>query len=90
MEAIPSVGREITELELALLRRGMEERGEGHECCAVCRRTPLIGEHVYVYESGRVVCELCRQRQRAAPVESHVVHTPAFGHSIRIVDQRAA
>lgn len=90
MERIPTVEREITELELALLRRGMEERGEGNECCSTCRRTPLTGEHVYVYESGRVVCELCRQRQRNVPIESHLVHTAAFGHSIRILDQRAA
>lgn len=90
MRTIPTVEREIAELELALLRRGMEERGEGHECCSACRRTPLIGEHVYVYENGRVVCELCRRRQRSTPVETHLVHTPAFGHSTRILDQRAA
>lgn len=90
MEAVPTVEHELNELELALLRRGVEERGEGRECCACCHRTPLVGEQVYVYEHGRVVCELCRRRQHAAPVDSHVVHTPAFGQSIRIVDRRAA
>jgi hypothetical protein len=90
METVPSVQREIKELELALLRRGVEERGEGHERCARCRRLPLIGERVYVYAQGRVLCELCRRRQRTPPLESRTVHTPAFGHSIRILDQRAA
>jgi hypothetical protein len=90
VETIPTVEREINALELALLRRAMEERGTGAQCCAGCGRTPLIGEYVYVYEQGRVVCELCRRRQHQSPVESHLVHTPAYGHSIRILDQRAA
>jgi len=90
MEPLPTVEREMAELERALLRRGVEERGAGGERCSACGRTPLIGERVHVYEHGRIVCELCRRRQRQPPVESHVVHGPAFGQSIRIVDQRAA
>lgn len=77
-------------LELALLRRGVDERAAGRECCAGCLRTPLTGERVYLYDQSRVLCELCRSRQRQAPVGSRLVHTPAFGHSIRILDQRAA
>jgi len=68
----------------------VDERAAGQESCGGCRRIPLIGERVYVYETGRVLCELCRSRRREVPTGSHLVHTPAFGHSIRILDQRAA
>ena len=81
----------MLELELALLRRGLDERLAGRaERCTNCHRTPLIGERVYEYSSGAVVCELCRRRQRTAPRGSHVVHGPEFGHTMRITDQRAA
>jgi hypothetical protein len=82
--------RDILELELALLRRGMDERDEGRERCHHCHRTPLIGEQVYLYERGSVLCELCRAGQRIAPLESRLVHGPAFGHTIRITDRRRA
>ncbi len=90
MSVLRAEERQMPALELALLRRGVEQRAAGRECCARCGRTPLVGEHVYVYAHGRVLCELCRSRNRQPPVESHLVHTPAFGNSIRIVDQRAA
>ena len=80
----------MPDLELALLRRGVDQRAAGRECCEHCCRTPLTGERVYLYDGGRVLCELCRARHRQEPLESHVVHTPAAGHSIRIIDQRAA
>lgn len=77
-------------LELALLRRGVDQRAAGSERCSACTRTPLTGERVYLYEKGQVLCELCRSRQRQAPVASHIVHTPASGRTIRVIDQRAA
>jgi hypothetical protein len=80
--------REIPELELALLRRGLDERSAGSERCGNCTRTPLIGERVYVYGSGLVVCELCREHQREDPADSHTVRGPEFGHTMRIIDQR--
>jgi hypothetical protein len=82
--------REMLDLELALLRRGLDERLAGSERCTCCHRTPLVGEHVYLYESGVIACELCRERQHAAPRGSRLVHGPEFGHTMRIVDQRAA
>jgi hypothetical protein len=85
-----SIGGDMPELELALLRRGLEEMAAGSERCTHCRRTPLIGERVYVYESEVVVCELCRGLQSEQPSGSHLVHGPAFGHTMRIIDQRAA
>jgi len=88
--SMPVSVRETDELELALLRRGLCERSAGSERCGRCHRTPLIGERVYIYDSGSVVCELCRSLQHEVPRYSHIVHTPEFGHTMRIIDQRAA
>lgn len=77
-------------LERALLRRGMSERTAKREVCALCRRTPLVGERVYLAESGVMLCELCRPRGLEPPVRSSTIHGPEFGHTLRIPDQRAA
>lgn len=84
-------GREIPELELELLRRGVDQRAAGRECCTRCGRTPLLGERVYtVDECGALACELCRALDGGPELGSHLVHGPAFGHTIRIIDRRAA
>ncbi len=77
-------------MELALLRRGVDERAAERERCADCRRTPLIGERLYAYEDGAVRCELCRALSGEAPARSHLVHGPEFGHTMKIADRRAA
>ncbi len=82
--------RDMPELELALLRRGVNELAAGCQRCSRCRRTPLIGERVYTFRSGVTVCELCRPLEREAPLGSSVVHGPEFGHTMRVSDQRAA
>jgi hypothetical protein len=82
--------RDMLDLELALLRRGLDERLAGSERCTCCHRTPLVGERVYIYESGTVACELCRHGQRQPPSWARIVHGPEFGHTMRIIDQRAA
>ncbi|HEY5316500.1 MAG TPA: hypothetical protein VIJ20_00865 [Solirubrobacteraceae bacterium] len=82
--------REIPGLEFHLLRRGVGAVTEGRERCEHCHRTPLVGEHVHVYKSGRMLCELCRALRPEEPVSSRLVHGPAFGHAVRITDQRAA
>jgi hypothetical protein len=79
----------MPDLELALLRRGVDEIAAGSQRCDRCNRTPLVGEHVHVYRK-RVLCDLCRELERKPPESSRLVHGPAFGSSIRIVDQRAA
>jgi hypothetical protein len=89
-DAMPASLRDMLDLELALLRRGLDERLAGSERCTCCHRTPLVGERVYVYASGVIACELCRGRQRQDPIESRMVHGPEFGHTMRITDQRAA
>jgi hypothetical protein len=82
--------REIPEFELALLRRGVDELAAERERCGHCRRTPLIGERVYVYDSGEIACELCRALDDRQPRGSRVVHGPEYGHTMRITDRRAA
>lgn len=82
--------RDMPALELALLRRGVDELAAGEERCRHCHRTPLIGERVYVYESGVMLCELCRVIDTHRPVTSRLVHGPEFGHTMRITDHRAA
>jgi hypothetical protein len=78
------------ELELALLRRGVDALAAGCERCSHCHRTPLIGERVYVYASDTVRCELCRALDGERPLASRIVHGPEFGHTMRITDHRAA
>lgn len=82
--------REMDELELALLRRGVDELSAARERCTECHRTPLIGERIYGYASGATLCELCKQGCPEAPARSHVIHGPEFGHTMRVTDQRAA
>jgi hypothetical protein len=83
-----TIVREMPELELALLRRGVDAISAESERCGRCHRSPLIGERVYTYPSGATVCELCRSLERAAPVDAHVIHGPEFGHTLRIIDNR--
>lgn len=82
--------REIPELELALLRRGMNERTANRQACARCRRTPLIGERVYLPRVGVMLCELCRHQEVEAPSRWTLVHGPEFGHTLRLLDRTAA
>jgi hypothetical protein len=81
--------REMPEFELALLRRGLDELAAGSERCGRCNRTPLVGEHVHIYKK-QILCDLCVELERKQPESSRLVHGPAFGNSIRIIDQRAA
>jgi hypothetical protein len=80
----------MAELELALMRRGVHQLTAACERCERCRRTPLVGERTYTYESGRILCELCRAMQPELPLASSIVHGPEFGHTMRIIDQRTA
>ena len=79
----------MPDLELALLRRSVDDMAAGTERCRHCHRTPLIGERVYLFDRGGMLCELCRSVRRDTPVRSVPVHGPEFGHTMRITDQRA-
>jgi hypothetical protein len=80
--------RETPALELFLLHRGLAAAAQQSERCGHCHRTMLTGEKVYEYGSGKSLCELCRKAEHALPSQSHLVHTPEFGHTIKVIDQR--
>jgi len=86
--AVPT--RDMPDLELALLHQALDRLAAVSERCSGCHRTPLIGERVYVYEGGVLACELCRSVEPHPPLLTRVVHGPEFGHTLRIIDQRAA
>jgi hypothetical protein len=66
------------------LRRAALHRLHAGECrCVDCRRTPLPGESIHVYEDGRVVCELCRPRRREEPIRCERVHGLERGLAVR-------
>jgi len=89
-DALQDPDRDMAQLELALLRRGVDQRVAGRERCSRCHRGPLIGERVYVYRHGAILCELCRALHVEAPLQSRLVHGPAFGHTLRLLEQSAA
>jgi hypothetical protein len=81
--------RDVAALELALLRQGVAERDAGRERCSRCRRTPLVGERVYLNDAGPVLCALCGSRSEGQRLQSRVVRGPNFGQAIRIIGRRA-
>jgi len=77
-------------LEGILLRRGVGALEADRNRCADCGRTPLIGEHVHLYEgrSLELICELCRGRRRDAPAAVEVVRHSEHGHTVRLTAGR--
>lgn len=65
-------------------------RDAARERCHGCRRTPLVGERVYLDEDSRLYCELCRALEPEPMLRSEIVHGPEFGHTMRLTDHRAA
>lgn len=80
----------MSALERALLRRGMSERTATRAVCAFCHRTPLVGERVYLAESGMMLCQLCLPQERELPVRCSTIHGPEFGHTFKIPLGRVA
>ena len=76
---------------MSLLRRSVEEIASGADRCRRCRRTPLVGERVYIYKGGEMLCELCRVLKPDAPESWQLVHNTKAGDvaSIRITDRRS-
>jgi hypothetical protein len=79
------------QLERVLLRRGLGVRAAGRSSCSDCGRTPLVGEHVHVYDGRqqRIVCELCRPLHREAPTASEVVRHFERGQTVRLTARAA-
>ena len=71
-------------LERERLRQGVDARDDGGRRCRDCRRTPLVGERVYMYKGGRLACELCQPLRKDEPLGSELVHGPAYGQVVRL------
>jgi hypothetical protein len=67
----------------ALLRKSVGLLTDERPRCAHCRRTPLVGERVYLYAQA-IVCELCRPRRRGAPERSELVRSPEHKRAVRV------
>ncbi len=72
------------DLERALLRKSVGALSDGRDDCADCGRTPLVGETLYGYSTGAIVCELCRPLRREEPVESRLVRHSEYGNAVRV------
>lgn len=81
---------DMSVLETALLRRSLAGISADSERCGRCTRTLLIGERVYEYASSGIRCELCRLLEQRPHDDTHTVHGPEFGHTIRVLDRRRA
>jgi hypothetical protein len=76
--------------ERILLQRGVGALTADRDRCADCRRTPLIGERVYLFGAGELVCELCRPLRREQPHGSDIVRHSEYGHTVRLTARAAA
>lgn len=70
-------------LERELRRAALHRLDAGEQRCGDCRRIPLAGERVHVYEGGRVACELCRINRREEPIRCERVHGLERGLAVR-------
>jgi len=70
-------------VEISLLRQSVGALAERRTLCEHCRRTPLVGERIYLY-GERVVCELCRHLRREPPQRSELVHSAESAGSVRV------
>jgi hypothetical protein len=81
---------DVEQLERFLLRRGVGSLTADRHRCIDCDRTPLVGERIHVYERQTgIVCELCSQMRRSAPLASEVVRHSELGHTVRLTARAA-
>jgi hypothetical protein len=71
-------------VEISLLRQSVGALAERRTRCDHCRRTPLVGERVYLYSAERLLCELCRHLRREPPERSELVHSAESAGSVRV------
>jgi hypothetical protein len=76
------------QLEVALMHRSLDALAASCERCGACGRALLIGERVYDYAAGSSLCELCRDREPAAPDGVRRIRGPEFGHTMKLLDRR--
>jgi hypothetical protein len=74
-------------VEISLLRQSVVALAERRTTCDHCRRTPLVGERVYLYAAAageRLLCELCRHLRRESPARSELVHSAESAGTVRV------
>lgn len=65
------------ELASLILRRSLGALGQGRASCSRCRRTPVAGELLHVFEHDTLLCSLCLAKLPEAersPLRSERVH----------------
>ena len=80
----PILGIWERDLERALLRKGVVDLRAGARTCSGCRRVPLVGERVAVFDGGEVVCELCRPSHGGPALRVERVQHHERGHAVRL------
>jgi hypothetical protein len=83
LQTMESIASAAPHLELALLRKSVGALAARRHSCVHCRRTPLVGERIYLY-GERLVCELCRPLRREAPQSSELVYSPEHKRAVRV------
>jgi hypothetical protein len=81
----------VEQFERFLLRRGVGALEADRHRCADCGRTPLIGEHVHLYDGRKqsIVCELCRLLRGKPPIATEIVRHAEHGHTVRLTARAA-
>ncbi|MFL5844017.1 MAG: hypothetical protein ACJ762_04920 [Solirubrobacteraceae bacterium] len=77
------MARSIADLNRFLLRRGVDRLAQERDCCTVCHRTPLVGEHVARYANGSLTCALCTSSKRRDIERVELVHHSEWGHAVK-------
>ncbi len=80
----------MPELELALLRRGVDDLAAGASAVSAAAARRWSESACTSTARAAVLCELCRIADARSPARTPIVHGPEFGHTMRITDQRAA
>ncbi len=85
---MPLIARNPPLLEALLLRKSVGALSSRRHRCVHCHRTPLVGEHIYLYAAPggaeRLVCELCRSLRREPPTRSEIVHSVERDRCVRL------
>jgi hypothetical protein len=79
---MPVIARNRPLLEIDLLRPSLRDLAAGRTSCVHCRRTPLVGERIYMY-GERLVCELCRPLRREPPERSELMYSPEHERAVK-------
>jgi hypothetical protein len=70
------------DLASLILRRSLRALGHDLSSCSRCRRTPVPGELVHVFESDRKLCALCLARLPEAE------RAPLYSERVHVADRR--